>query len=351
MTGVGHDPYSGLGLFIDGESFRLPELSARLPLLVHPRSPVAESVSGQWSRRHLVGLFGSERELDRYLQRRSCTWGIYLAPRVSFEILVLLLEWTETLFVVDDLALDHATAVRFIDCIQDVLDGRKADIRRTGPDTIALAAVGDLWRRTAAALPPPLAARTKRSLWSYLEATRQEVPFRSDGSFPDLDAYLLGRTDSVAVRFFMNLVEGGMGLLMDEDAYAEAEQARLHGLEHIALVNDLMSFRSEHYVGDYMNVVGMLRATEGLTLQECVDRICPMINERETAFIEACMALRLTTVHRAMDDYLCAWAWAIAGNQHWHHIANRYHGDHFQWNGLKSGTVTLTPGLTVGPVP
>jgi hypothetical protein len=124
----------------------------------------------------------------------------------------------------------------------------------------------------------------------------------------------------------------------------------MYGLEHIALVNDLLSFRSEHYAGDYMNAVAMLHATEGLTLQGCVDYICPLINERETAFIEACRALGLTTGHRTMNDYLRAWAWAIAGNQHWHHIANRYHGDHFQWNGLKSGTVTLTPELTVGPM-
>jgi hypothetical protein len=351
MTGTMRDPYSGLGLFSDGESFRLPELSTQLPLRVHPQAPVAEVVSGQWSRHHLAGAFDSATQLDRYLQRRSCTWGTYLAPRVSFEILVLLLEWTETLFVVDDLALDPATTAHLIDALQDLLDGKRAETGGTGPDEIVLAAVGNLWRRTTAALPPPLASRTRRSLRTYLESTRQEGSFRNVGTFPDFDAYLLGRTESVAIRFFMNLVEGGMGLIMDEDAYQEAERARMHALEHIALANDLLSFRKEHYAGDYMNAVGVMRANEDLSLQECIDRICSTIDACEAAFIETARALKRTTSHRAMNDYLRSWAWAIAGNQHWNHISTRYHGEHFQWNGLKSGTVTLTAELTLGPLP
>lgn len=186
-----------------------------------------------------------------------------------------------------------------------------------------------------------------RGLHRYLDGALAETSYRTSDQIPDPESLLEQRRETVAIRFFLVLVEAGIGIELSDAALAEMEPATLGALEHISFVNDLFSFRREHYEGDHMNLITALRTHENLTLQDAVDRIYALAGEAEDALLRSGRQLLRHSRDPAVDAYLDAVCHFAGGNQHWSYIAARYHGDGFQWNGVRTGTVTLLPDRTV----
>jgi terpene synthase-like protein len=330
--------------FDSGDTFHLPPPTAKLPARVNPDTLLVEHLSAQWARRYLRSAFHTDEELDGYIRQQSGLWGCYVAPGVRADILLLIVEWTSALFLLDDALIGSAAAKVFA---RQTLSGSGRPGVSADTELGFEAAIDDLWIRTRAALSAPLYERLVRNLNRYLDGALAETSYHTSDQIPDPESLLEQRRETVAIRFFLVLVEAGIGIELSDAALAEMEPATLRALEHISFVNDLFSFRREHYEGDHINLITALRTHENLTLQDAVDRIYVLLSEAEDALLRSCRQLLCHDRDPAVDAYLDALCHFAGGNQHWSYIAARYHGDEFRWNGVRTGTVTLLPDRTV----
>ncbi|WP_194833773.1 hypothetical protein [Nocardia sp. XZ_19_369] len=158
---------------------------------------------------------------------------------------LLIVDWTSALFVIDDAFGQHGVLPSFMAYAAARMAGADPPGSGTGFD----AAFDDLWSRTTAALPPPLAARAARQLLEYGRAVADEEACGGHPQAPSPARILEIHRIDTALRFYFTLIEAGMGCCLDPAAVAATGTAELAALEHIALVNDLFSYRKEHYAG------------------------------------------------------------------------------------------------------
>ncbi|WP_194292671.1 terpene synthase family protein, partial [Streptomyces katsurahamanus] len=310
--------------------------------LVHPDLPAVEHANACWTRSHLAPAFPAD-ELEAQIQQHIGLWGCYVAPLVTPEVQLLYTEWTTLFFAFDDAITLRESPGHLMRRLLRLM----ATGELSGAATVLDAAMEDLWGRTTAAFPGPLIRRLTDCTERYLDAVARENVYGHAQALPDMERFLTIRRECVDMRFFLALLEAGMDIALPDTELDGIEHVTLRALEHIALVNDLFSFRKEAYEGECFNVISVIRARDGVPLQEAIDRTCGFIDEAEAAFIAARDEVLRTSPTRDVAVYLDALGYVMAGNQHWSYITPRYHGDGFRWNGVKAGTLTLHPERTV----
>ncbi|MFI1377622.1 terpene synthase family protein [Streptomyces longwoodensis] len=329
--------------FGDGESFVLPVLSTRAPARVHPDLPTLEYLSAQWARRFLAPAFKDAVDLDSYIRQQSGLWGCYIAPTVDVETAALIVEWTYVLFLVDDALISSDAADTSASTAPSGVDGSHPFPAGGGLED----ALSDLWGRTRRSLDPVLFDRLQQALQLYLGHAGSENSDRALGQVPPPAQLLRRRMQTLAIEFYLVLIEAGLGLCLPAASLADVAPATQCALEHIALTNDLFSFRKEKYEHDDLNLIASYHHHHGWSLQRTVNHLCAAIDHAEHRLLAACDHLHNTCDQPAVGAYLDALCHLVGGNQHWNYIAARYHGENHRWNGVRSGTVTLHPDRTV----
>ncbi|HEX8865556.1 MAG TPA: terpene synthase family protein, partial [Lentzea sp.] len=125
------------------------------------------------------------------------------------------------------------------------------------------------------------------------------------------------------------------------------ERLLAHALDHIALANDLYSFRAEAEADDVVNAVATLILSERLTVQEAFDRVGLEVLRNENSFREE---LHATVAELGVDHPVSIYGgllWhMMCGNVEWSYRTTRYNGERHQWDGRYPQVVQLLPGGT-----
>ncbi|NBM16965.1 terpene synthase family protein [Streptomyces sp. GC420] len=330
------------------EEFHIPELPRLLPVAYHPKAAQIEFQSNAWVCRMLGDCFADERALLAFLRQRNGLYGSLTVPAATEERARDIADFYQFATVVDDAGADRGAVGSGHDRARAAFARIMASF---GPEAAPdddfpySRAAGDLWRRITPGLAEPQVRRFRDSLEANLRASGAELSYRSTETVPDLDSYLSVRVDSFGFPFILLLTEYGAGvdatsLHSDPDVVA----LHRHAVRQMILINDVLSWRKEHALHDTMNAVRVVRAHDGLSLQQAVNRVCGLAERHELAYIETRDRIRNGPLGGREDvlTYLDALDHMIGGSQEFEYLTPRYYGDGYVWDGATSGWISLT---------
>ncbi|MBF9071398.1 terpene synthase family protein [Streptacidiphilus fuscans] len=293
-----------------------------LPSRTHPGADAVRQEHDAWFRQALSGLQlpGSERLFG------PCE-GVSLMCRVlpdaDAERLVGICVAASALFLLDDVADDEAVE-------RARADDYLAVLRDAAPSTSSapLLLLARTLTRARQGVAPKVWARFVSGFSEVITAGAGK-----SGTATAIDgyaAYLAVRRADSAIDLVGVAIEHGLGLDLDLTARQAAalpawEEFHDACFRHTILVNDLLSFRKEHFGGEPMNAVTVLCEQEGLPLQQAVDAVCVRIAGAEEDFLASARALRELGTPE-LDAYLTAWELMLSGNLVWSLGCPRYHG-------------------------
>lgn len=207
----------------------------------------------------------------------------------------------------------------------DVLEGDEA----AEADAPVVYAVCDLRERFQAIAPGPMwMRRFTRAIRNYLEATVWEASNRARGIVPDPESYLR-----------MRPLTGGLDI--DEELIGLSEDARLPrrilddppvrrltqaSFNVVCWSNDILSLEKELAHGDVHNLVIVLAAATGLTLEEAARRVVEMHNAEVRDFMALAPDLPSfgDSADRNLSRYLSVLEARMRGNLDWSLESGRY---------------------------
>jgi hypothetical protein len=220
----------------------------------------------------------------------------------------------------------------------------------------AMESIYDLISRFRAKSTPAMFERLVEAFRYYSTVTiGTEASELLEQKVTDLDSYMELRSvgGSSATLFFHVVTEYVLGVDLPPEALSNELVDRYWRavMDHWYLPNDLLSFRAECARGDHNNAICVLRRAEGLSLQEALDKVAEMIDQRQDdavrhfADIQNSPLANVPGLLRTLETF----QHIGAANQRWSYMAPRYHGDGFVWNGVLAGDVRLTPTHTFFP--
>ncbi|WFB07807.1 hypothetical protein LRS74_12700 [Streptomyces sp. LX-29] len=327
--------------------FYLPELPRLLPYAYHPKAAQIEFRSNGWVRRFLADCFADEQELLKYLRQRNGLYGSLTVPTADEAHALNVVDFYQFVTVIDDLAMDPTAlgasqrrlGEEFARILEDFTAGAEPD-----PGFPYGCAACDLWRRIGPGLSPRQADRFSAALRTFLDGTASEFPLRRAGAVPDYASYMTWRPHSFGFDFMTLLTEYAIGVDMspfvDEPSLRELHA---HGVRQLILVNDLLSWRTEHSRQDTVNALRVLCQHEGLTLQQTVNRVCRLVEYHERSYLAAREAVCRGPLGTRADvrTYLDGLDRLIGGSQEFEYLTPRYFGDGYVWDGATSGWISL----------
>ncbi|MFF1481465.1 hypothetical protein ACFVYD_28620 [Streptomyces sp. NPDC058301] len=344
-------PAPGGGTVLSAEgypSFRMPVFPRFTPAR---RRPGLEALEQRCTARLAVLLhdvFDNPGELEVFLEHRTSLWNLLTYAHAREDRIELVCAWIDILFSIDDV-FAQATPSRIrqlgIYHLSDVIDGRVPAV-----DTAFTRAFRQLRDQTLSLTPERVWRRYARTLQEFLHTCHAERDFVQDHTALDLPTYEKYRGSSIGECCFP-LLEFGLGIDLSDRLQELPELRRLNTLvaRHWIGVNDVFSYRKEHYSGDTMNEIQLALAENGGDLQVAVDRIAATVHRVENEFDHLATTLRAGEAGRdsGLRVYLDALEAMIAGNLEWSYLTPRYNGRGHCWNGLTEATVILTPDRTL----
>jgi hypothetical protein len=203
----------------------------------------------------------------------------------------------------------------------------------------------ELWTAMRPGFPDRQWDRFMAEVQRFLAGCVHEISSRSEELVFDYETYLRVRRDSVGMGMYFVLGEYGLGIDLTDHLknHAELRDVIDIALEHIMLTNDLFSFRAECAMDDYVNALSVLRVNNGLSLQDGVDELFSVIEEKRVAFMRARRGIESGELGAdpAVLSYVDALWHMMAGNLQWSYETSRYNGVGHRWNGRRHGVVTL----------
>ncbi|MFI5867542.1 cytochrome P450 [Streptomyces sp. NPDC051546] len=313
------------------------------------------SESNDWARTQLAPLFGSAGAVDNFLSEDVARFACLIFPRSSRELTRAMCDLGQYMVLLDSIGGDRSGLGRSAHATRYALGEVMAAFVGWGTVNEVTAPVRDAAQRLRAAMTPTQWERFTAGLEGYADGILLEAVTVENEQSRDLASYTERRRVTIGMRWPMAALESGAGYEINAYAAKDSriEEMRVIALDHLWLVNDLMSFRKEMYAGEGEGVVPLLRRTESLTLQEAVHRVQDMISEREHAFIdkrEEILSGELAE-EAGVAGYLDGLGCLVAGSQAWCLSTARFHGADGSWDGRSAATVTLTPsGTTFEPL-
>jgi hypothetical protein len=319
---------------LPGTTFFLPELSCGTTARIHPAYPTIYEDNAAWVARFVP--FASEEAMTRALERRYPMWDCLCFPDGITERVFHSTCVNSLMFEVDSFAvLEHA-----------IFDEVSAPEMMDHPFGPAFANLQATFERD---MPPRVFARFRASWQDWFTHVQEENKYRKGLYYPTLPDYLRIRRISVGILPCVIAIEYFLGLDLTDALEADPDLVTLGhtAIEHIMLVNDLLSFRAEVFTGDHSNIIAILLRTRANTLQEAVDTTAAMIHDADQALTDLSDRLRDRHPDPAIRSYIDAINSMPAGNLRWSLETTRYIGHGNAWNGLRSGHVTLDFGKTI----
>jgi hypothetical protein len=259
-------------------------------------SPFTESViehSCRWARES--GLVPDDRAAQRLRRNGIMHAGPRLVPAASMSAACLVCDWTVFLIVIDDEFDDGRDLGARPDQAQAAIEYVIASFR--GEETAPPAglahlsgigrAVADLGRRFAALAPDAgWRARFQRHAEDHLWTKVAEARLRASGEALDVPAYVELRRISGAPYTYSDLVELAGQLVLAEPVVRSATWELLtEAFADIWLgIQDICSCAKEVSAGDQLNMAAVVARSEGLPLQEGIDRTYQWVCQRSADF-------------------------------------------------------------------
>jgi hypothetical protein len=327
----------------------LPELTGPFPVVTHPSYKLIEHDSSAWVRAHLAFAFPDAQPLDRFIACLYPLWVCLCYPTaIDTERLLNVCNFQQFMFFIDDsdvlLSGDQETARRILPRLRALLRGGAPD----GPFEEAFTAA---WQPIAAGLPAAQQERFAADLMAYCLGSAEEILTRTARRPASLDEHIKRRHRSTGAYFCLHLMEYGLGIDLTGELRRYRELAQIRDLlaEEVGLVNDILSYRKEHFTGDGVNAVRILQDTQRLTLQRAIDHVAAMARNADEQFFAQRERLLSGPLGRdpRVTAYLEGMGHMIGGNTRWHFLTPRYNGTGYVWGGITSGPVAWYPDRTV----
>ncbi|MEU0403756.1 terpene synthase family protein [Streptomyces sp. NPDC006197] len=219
----------------------------------------------------------------------------------------------------------HAAALTAAhDRTLDVLDGAPLT-----PHDAPLAHVASLIAHALRRLDPGHhAARYRTALRAYLQAHLWEVDLQRHHRTPSLSEYRHLRPHLLGIRPLTALLPLATGNPVPDHLLDHPVVSALHHIldNHHVLVNDLFSLAKELGTERPVNIVLVLCAEQGLTLQQAIDAAARALAEEQQAYLQLKDTLpRLHLDHPALLRHLGDLERLAADAIAWHTAAPRYH--------------------------
>ncbi|MRH88600.1 hypothetical protein GFY24_14300 [Nocardia sp. SYP-A9097] len=334
----------------------LPSFEHCVPALERPDAEQVVADSHEWCRQGLADLL-PPAELATLLAERASLWTILVLPNAPYEFLVAAARYTEYLSILDNalvdkdrLGSDAAYAAEMKAVIDVLFDGETVDKPANEELTIWFKPLRDCLTTLRAYLTPAVWDSFHREVERFFIGCVEEVFYRNSDTVYDFDAYLRMRRNSVGMGMYFALGEALAPPFATEAVDGTEFRERLlgHALDHIALANDLFSFRAEADANDTVNAVATLILSENRTVQDAFDRVGLEVQRNENAFRRT---LHETAAVLGPDHAVSAYGgllWhMMCGNVDWSYRTTRYNGERHQWDGRYRQIVQLQHGSTL----
>ena len=333
----------------------LPSFQHCRPALERSDTDQVVSDSHEWCVQALAGLL-PPAALTTLLAERASLWTILVLPTAPYEFLVSAARYTEYLSILDNalvdkdrLGSDPAYAGEMKVALDALFDGDAVDV----PVNEELA----IWFKPLHGCLSTLRTYLTDQVWRsfhhevvrFLIGCVEEVQYRNSATIYDFDTYLRMRRNSVGMGMYFALGEA-LAPPFDAEAGGSEYRERLlgHALDHIALANDLFSFRAEADADDAVNAVATLILSEDLSVQEAIDRVGLEVQRNEMAFRRT---LHETVAALGRGHAVSVYGgllWhMMCGNVEWSYRTTRYNGERHQWDGRYPQVVQLQEGGTL----
>ncbi|AUY53116.1 terpene synthase family protein [Streptomyces sp. CB01881] len=353
------NPCPGIG---QDTRVQFPVLAQRFTCGLHPEYYEILRRHEAWVREKL--LPGNPEAADQILRDNLSAMFVCMSYyNLDTERVLDICNLTDWLFIHDaDVARLRTTPDSSDVARQSAVDGYIGKLRGmleggAAPDEPwAMDSINDLITRFSAKCSTAMFGRLVEAFNYYsLETIRDEASDLLSQKITDLDSYMEMRAagGSSATLFYHVVTEYVLGVDLDREVLDDplVQQYWQSIMDHWYLPNDLLSFRAECARGDHNNAVCLLRRFEGLSLQEAVDKVAALIDDRQDQAVRQYAEICASPLadHPGLLPVLETFQAISAANQRWSYMAPRYHGEGFVWNGVLSGEVRLTPDHTYFP--
>lgn len=263
-----------------------PETYCPFPLVIAPYLKDIEDYSFQVAERY--GLAPLETPVQRLFLLHMARFIPYVWPYASLEVLKVIAEWIIPFFYYDD-EMENIELASYPELIL-THNARVMQVLRTpalppqGPFAEALAV---FWAHATALTEPPWQKRFTLNFKNYMDRYTWQAQHVRE-RVPDFESYLVQRRQAAAAYPCFDLMNLELGFDLPEPVHEHPilVQIRQMTADILAWVNDLFSFPKEMADGQATNLVLVLRERGNGSLQEAVDRMCQLIADQSTRFLE-----------------------------------------------------------------
>jgi hypothetical protein len=319
----------------------IPDIFCPFPSQMNPHVESAKQQLMAWIQQ--FGLVQKETARQRFLRADFASFAACTYPTASKADLALVSDWFAWLFLVDD-QLDDGVVGRNLDlarrCMNDLLNVLREDPNLLPPSfgtstddpaysSSAVAALADLWRRSAPGMSDEWRSRFMRHVEDCFAAAYWEAQNRIRGVVPDVPTYITKRRDTGAIYICMDLIDVVEQLDLPLYLYRSAIfQDLLDTASNVVCWgNDLYSLEKERELGEYHNLVLVVQHAQQLGEQEAIDVVCRMISSEVERFIA--LEEQIFTIFpehaESLRKYLAGMKSWMRGNLDWSSETQRYY--------------------------
>ncbi|MCI4061457.1 terpene synthase family protein [Micromonospora sp. R77] len=338
---------------LSGTYVLLPSLGHCVPAVERQDSAKVVEDSQQWCRQGLVNLL-PPADLTTLLAERASLWTVFVLPTAPYDFLVAAARYTEYLSILDNALVDkerlgsdavYATTLKA--AIDVVFDGGAPGASVDEEMATWFKPLIECLSTLRGYLTDEVWASLHREVYRFFVGCVEEVRYRNSATVYDFETYLRMRRNSVGMGMYFALGEA-LAPPISEASGAEHKQRLLaHALDHIALTNDLYSFRAEAEADDVVNAVATLILSERLTVQEAFDRVGLEVLRNENAFRKQLHdAVAELGADHPVNAYGALLWHMMCGNVEWSYRTTRYNGEGHEWDGRYPQVVQLLQGST-----
>jgi 5-epi-alpha-selinene synthase len=307
-------------------TLRLPLLSCPFPAALHRDAALIDRTTVAWAQQQQLV------ETDTAVQRlQAVKIGWLMArvyPTVNEPILQLLADWTTWGFLWDD----HCSEVYAAD--PDYLRQMHAHflaILNGGTPPRASGSFGhalvDIRARILPRLSTAAFQRFVASVEQFFHACVWEATNRATGTVPEIATYLHMRPLSSGVYTYLELLPLISGRDLPEILHHPKIQTLTeHAINAVCWINDVFSLSKELHHQDVHNLVVLLAAHHGISLQAAVDRVAALFNAEVQAFLDLHLQLPQWSgiAGPALTTYVALLQSWMRGSLDWSYTSGRY---------------------------
>jgi hypothetical protein len=341
--------------FRTGTTYRLRDLTLVLSTRWHPDTEAWIRHSESWIGHLLTDAAPQDRPLLKISADDAVLWACVCYPETVDAARMLDIVRMAILYVVIDDCIytsfmtDGQIGVLINEFATAVADPDQEPTTFTGRFLV------QTWREMSTRMPQGLRARWINATEDYMRGTAAEVVARAAGAaLPPAD-YRAMREDSMGAKIVHLLGEYSIGVdVSDQIADVPKVFDEIHEVagNHFMYVNDLFSFRKEYCDGGDFEHNGVYTGvvSDGLPLQQSIERLCAKVEESERAYraLEArVLAPDWGTTRAMIQAYLRQVERGMAGSRDYSYLAARYHGAGFARPSNGHFVPTRTSGLVV----